>query len=72
MVSKGVKQKFDMQRFYLKELNDAVVKEQCQVKISNKFVALENLDADMDINRAWEILERIPIFQTKRDNIITS
>jgi hypothetical protein len=27
MVSKGVKQKFDMQRFYLKELNDAVVKE---------------------------------------------
>jgi hypothetical protein len=29
------------------------VKEQYQVKISNKFAALENVDGDVDINRAW-------------------
>jgi hypothetical protein len=27
------------------------------VKISNRFVALENLDDDVDISRAWEVLE---------------
>jgi hypothetical protein len=46
-----------MERFNLKRLNDMVVKEQNQVKISNRFVALENLDDDdddVDINRAWE------------------
>jgi hypothetical protein len=37
LVSKRVTQKFDMQRFYLKKLNDAEVKEQYQVKISNRF-----------------------------------
>jgi hypothetical protein len=31
-------------------------KEQYQVKISNKFAALENLDDDVDINRAWETI----------------
>jgi hypothetical protein len=37
--------------------------EQYQVKISNRFTALENLDNDVDINRAWE---------TIRENIIIS
>jgi hypothetical protein len=43
-----------MKRFNLKELDDGGVKEQYQVKISNKFANLENLGDDMDINRAWE------------------
>jgi hypothetical protein len=30
------------------------VKEQYQAKISNRFVALENVDADVDISSAWE------------------
>jgi hypothetical protein len=30
------------------------VKEQYQVKISNGFAALENLDDNVDIDRAWE------------------
>jgi hypothetical protein len=31
--------------------------------ISNRFAALENLDAGVDINRTWEtIRERIPTF----------
>jgi hypothetical protein len=29
-------------------------KEQYHVKISNRFAALENLDDEVDINRAWD------------------
>jgi hypothetical protein len=43
-----------MQRFDLRELNDAEVKEQYRVKITNKFAALENFDDNVDMNRAWE------------------
>jgi hypothetical protein len=42
-------------RFNLKKLNDVEVKEEYQIKISNRFAALENLnDYDVDIIRAWE------------------
>jgi hypothetical protein len=41
-VIKRVAQKFDMQRFDLRKLCDAEVKEQYQVKITNRFAALEN------------------------------
>jgi hypothetical protein len=30
-------------------------KEQYQIKLSNRFIALENLD-DMDVNRDWETI----------------
>jgi hypothetical protein len=41
-----------MKRFNLKKLNDVVGKEQFLVEISNRFAALENLDAEMEINSA--------------------
>jgi len=42
-------------RFNLKKLNDVEVKEIYEVKISNRFAALENLDYDdMDSSRALE------------------
>jgi imidazoleglycerol phosphate dehydratase HisB len=44
--------KFDIERFNLKKINMVEGKEQCQVKISNRFAALVNLDDDVDINRA--------------------
>jgi hypothetical protein len=47
----------------LKKLNDVEVREKNQVEISNRFVALENLDESLDINNAWESI---------RDNIKTS
>jgi len=53
-------QKYDMERINLKKLNDVEVKEQYQVKISNRFAAVENLDDDdsdsddVDISRTWE------------------
>jgi hypothetical protein len=41
-LSKLATRYFDMQRFDLRKLNDAEIKEQCQVKFSNRFAALEN------------------------------
>jgi hypothetical protein len=52
--SERVAEKLDMQRCDLRKLNDAEVKEQYQVKIKNRFAALENFDDNMDMNRAWE------------------
>jgi hypothetical protein len=43
-----------VEKFYPKNVNDAEVKEQYQVEISNRFRALGNLDDNVDINRAWE------------------
>jgi hypothetical protein len=55
-VSKRMVQKLDVERFNLKQLNEEEVKEQYQVTIKNKFTALENLDDNGDINRAWETI----------------
>jgi hypothetical protein len=57
-VSKRVAQKFDMQRFDLRKINDAEVKEQYQVKIINRFAALKNFDDNVDMNRAWENIRK--------------
>jgi hypothetical protein len=51
-----------MERFNLKKLYEAVGKEQFRVEISNRFAALEDLDAEVEINSAWEtIRENIKI-----------
>jgi hypothetical protein len=39
-VSKNTAQKFEMERYQLKKLNYVEVKEQYQVKITNRFAAL--------------------------------
>jgi hypothetical protein len=52
-----------MQRFDLRKLNYAEVTKQYQVKITNRFAALENIDDNVDMNRVWENI---------RDNIKTS
>jgi hypothetical protein len=55
-----------MERFNLKKLTEVEGKEQYHVEISNRFAALENLDTEVDINRAWETIRRISKFQPKR------
>jgi hypothetical protein len=50
-VCKQAAQKFDVERFNLRKLK---VREQYQVKIPNRFTALENLNDSQDINWAWE------------------
>jgi hypothetical protein len=43
-----------LQRFDLRKLNDAEVKEQYQVKITYRFAALKNFDDNVDMNTACE------------------
>jgi hypothetical protein len=62
-VSKRPAKKVDMDRFKLKKLNEGEVKEQCQVTIKNRFSALENIEHNGDIRRAWDVI---------RENINTS
>jgi hypothetical protein len=53
--------RFHMVRLNLK-LNDVKGEEQFHVEVSNRFAALEDLDAEVEINNAWEtIRENIQI-----------
>jgi hypothetical protein len=52
-VSKQARQKFDLERFDLKKLNDIEVKVKYQVEISNCSTALEYSDESLDINNVW-------------------
>jgi hypothetical protein len=45
-----------MERFNLKKLNERESKEQYHVEVSNRFAAVEDLDAEVEINSAWEII----------------
>ena len=58
-VSKQAAQKFDVDRFNIRKLNELEVRKQYQItrKILNRIVALENLGDSEDINRAWENLK---------------
>jgi hypothetical protein len=53
-VSKQTMHRVHMERFNLKKLNEVEGKEQYRVEISNRYAALENLDTEVDINKAWE------------------
>ena len=53
-VSKQAAQRFDGERFNLRKLNELEVRKQYQTEITKRFAALENLNDDEDINRAWE------------------
>jgi hypothetical protein len=45
-----------MERFNLQKLNEVEDKEQYCVEVSNRFVALEDLEAEVEINSAWEMI----------------
>jgi hypothetical protein len=45
-----------MERFNLMKLNEVEGKEQYRIEVSNRFAALEDLDAEMEINSAWETI----------------
>jgi hypothetical protein len=61
-VIKHAEKKFDAERLNHKKLSELEVRKQYQIKISNRFAALENLKVSEDINRAWEnIKESIKI-----------
>jgi hypothetical protein len=45
---------FRMDRF--EKLNEVKGKEQFRIEVSNRFAALEDLDAEVEINSAWETI----------------
>jgi hypothetical protein len=55
-VSKQTVHRVQMERFNLKKLNEVDGKQQYCVEISNRFAAFILLDAEMDINKAWETI----------------
>jgi hypothetical protein len=61
-VNKQGSHQFQMERFNLKKLNEVEGKEKYCVEVSNRFAALEDLDAEVEINTIWEtIRENIKI-----------
>jgi hypothetical protein len=54
-VSKQAAKKFDVERYTLRKLK---VKKHYQIKNSNRFAALENLNDQEDMNKVWENIKR--------------
>jgi hypothetical protein len=76
-MSKQTTHRAHMKRFNLKKLNEVEGKEQYRVEISNRFTALENLDNDVNIKRAWETIgqniktsarQSLGYYELKKDN----
>jgi hypothetical protein len=55
-VNKQRTHRFHVERFNLKKLNQEEGKEQYHDEVSNRLVALEDLDAEVEINSAWEMI----------------
>jgi hypothetical protein len=64
-VGKQLDKKMDVQRLNLNQLNEEEVKEEYRVTIKYKFAALENLDDNGDINKAWETIRENIRISTK-------
>jgi hypothetical protein len=47
-----------MKRFNLKRLNEVECKEKYSKEVSNRFAALEDLDAEVEINSDWEMIRQ--------------
>jgi hypothetical protein len=55
-VTKQGSNKFHMERFNLKKLNEVGGKEKYHVVVSNRFSALEDSNAEVEINTLWEMI----------------
>jgi fructose-1-phosphate kinase PfkB-like protein len=58
--------RFHMARFNLKKLNEAEGKVKYRVEVSNRFGALEDLDAEVQINTIWETIRQNIKISAKR------
>jgi hypothetical protein len=54
VVSKQTTHRVYTKRFNLKKLHEVEGEERYRVETSNRFAALENLDTEMNGNKAWE------------------
>ena len=53
-IRKHAAQKFDRERFNLWKLGELQVREEYQIKISNRYAALKNLHDSEDMHTVWE------------------
>jgi hypothetical protein len=76
-MKKQTSHRFHMERFNLNKLNDVEGKEQFRVEVSNRFAALEDLEAEVEINSALEMIrenikisakESLSYFELKKHN----
>jgi len=58
-VGKQAAQRFDRQRFNLRDLNEPEFREQNQIEITNKYAGLENVKDNEDVYRTWENIKAI-------------
>jgi hypothetical protein len=56
-----------MERFNLKKLKEVEGKEKYRVEVSNRFAALEHLDAEVGINTVWESVRKVVRISTKEN-----
>jgi len=56
-VNKQTAQKCDVKRFNLRKLSELEIWKQYQIKISDRFAALGDLNDSENINRAWETIQ---------------
>jgi len=56
-VIKQAAQKFDVECFNLRKLNELEFRKEYQIEISKRCAVLENLNDSEEINRAWENTE---------------
>jgi len=66
---KQAARKFYGERFNPKKLNELEVRKQYQMKISNRFADLENLNDSEDINRVWENIKESIINHSLMKNV---
>jgi hypothetical protein len=59
-----------MERFNLKKLNEVEGEEQYHVDVSNRFAALEDLDAKVEINSAWEMIRENKNFSQRQSRLL--
>jgi hypothetical protein len=55
-VNKQSSQRFQMERFNLKKLNEVESKDQYHVEVSNRFAALADLDTEVEMSSACEMI----------------
>jgi hypothetical protein len=70
-VNKQRPYRFHMESFNLKKLKKVEVKEKYHVEVSDGFAALEDLDAEVEINNAWEMIrENIKILAKESHRLL--
>jgi hypothetical protein len=62
---KQAAQTYDVEGFNLRTLNELEISKQYDIKISNRFKALGNLNVSKNINKAWEDIEESTKTSTK-------